>query len=73
MGEAVRNTGYIYENAPANRVSLFESDLQNWVSFLAFFQEFFQGAKSTVMQLSIAMLIFLLLSDKILKGGGQSL
>ena len=35
---------------------------------LTFFQEFFQGAKSIVMQISFVMLIFLLFSDQILGG-----
>ena len=39
-------------------------------NMLAFFQEFFQGAKSIVMQISFVMLIFLLFSDKI--SGGQT-
>ena len=40
--------------------------------YLAFFQEFFQGAKSIVMQISFVMLIFLLFSDQI-SGGQKSL
>ena len=39
---------------------------------LAFFQEFFQGAKSIVMQISFIMLIFLLFSDQILGGAKVS-
>ena len=43
---------------------------------LAFFQEFLQGAKSIVMQISFVMLIFLLFSDQISgeqksRGGGK--
>ena len=38
---------------------------------LAFFQEFFQGVKSIVMQFSFVMLIFLLFSDQF--SGGKSL
>ena len=39
---------------------------------LAFFQEFFQGAKSVVMQISFVMIIFLLFLDQI-SGEGKSL
>ena len=39
---------------------------------LAFFQDFFQGATSIVIQISIVLLIFLLFSDQI-SGGGEFL
>ena len=39
-------------------------------AYLAFFQEFFQAAKSIVMQISFVMLIFLLFLDQI--SGGKS-
>ena len=44
----------------------------NELSTLDFFQEFFRGGESIVMQISIVMLIFLLFSDQI-SGGGKSL
>ena len=39
---------------------------------LAFLQEFFQGAKSKVMQIYFVMLIFLLFSDQISSRGQKS-
>ena len=52
-----------------NEYNLFSRVLlkQNSLLALEFFQEFFRGTKSVVMQSSIVMLIFLLFSEKIRK------